>query len=163
LVAGVKAPVKVAILEGIREAANANQRKAGAEKGFAENPNVRVVASETAHWKIDEGHDVTKALFAQHPDIGLVFAANDMMALGAAEYLKEAGLTRVKVAGYDSLDQARTAIREGRMAATVDQQADQQGYIGCVTAMKLLIGESVPATVTVEVRLVTRESLAAPW
>lgn len=161
LVKGVKAPAEAAILEGIREAANANQRKAGAEKAFAENKYVRLVASRSANWKIDEGRDVTAALFRDHPQIRYLFAANDMMALGALEYLKEAGLTSVSVAGYDALEQARTAIAEGRMVATVDQQADQQGYIGCVTAMRLLRGEIVEPLVLVDVRLITKESLGS--
>ncbi len=156
LVAGVKKPTRAVILEGIREASNANQRKAGALKAFAENPLVTVVASESANWKIDEGFEVTKTLFAAHPDVGLIFAANDMMALGALEYLKQAGLGQVKVAGYDALTEARTAIAEGRLLATVDQQADQQGYIGAKTAMRLLQGATVEPTVLVDVRLLTK-------
>jgi len=161
LAAGVDQPTQAAILEGIREAANANQRKAGAEKAFAENPLIRVVDSRSAHWKIDEGYEQTKVIFEAHPGVRLLFAANDMMALGALQYLKEAGLNRVKVAGYDALDAARKAISEGRLVATVDQQADEQGYIGCVTAMKLLRGEAVLPVVLVEVRLVTKESLGS--
>lgn len=159
LVKDVKAPAEAAILEGIREAANANQRRVGAEKAFAENKNIRLVASETANWKIDEGRDVTEQLFRRHPRVRYLFAANDMMALGALEYLKDAGLTSVSVAGYDALEQARTAIVDGRLMATVDQQADLQGYIGCVTAMRLLKGDPVEPLVMVDVRLVTKESL----
>jgi ribose transport system substrate-binding protein len=160
LVQGISQPTQALVLEGIREAANANQRKTGALQAFGENPRIQVVASETAHWKIDEGLEVTRLAFKAHPGIGVIFAANDMMALGAVEYLKEAGLTRVRVAGYDALDEARKAIAEGRMVATVDQQADQQGYIGCVTAIHLLQGAQVPSVVTVDVKLVTKDTVS---
>lgn len=159
LVAGVTKPTEAFILEGIRAASNANQRKAGAEKAFATNPNIKIVASETANWKIDEGLEVTRATLKKYPGIKLIFAANDMMALGALEYLKEAGRSDVKVAGYDALEAARKAISDGKLLATVDQQADQQGYIGCKTAVKLLAGETVPSTVMVDVRLITAETL----
>ncbi|MEI8095438.1 MAG: substrate-binding domain-containing protein [Spirochaetales bacterium] len=152
----VKAPAQAGILEGIREAANANQRKAGAVKAFAENPNISLVASETANWKIDEGYEVAKAMFKAHPRITVLFAANDMMALGALQFLKEAGLSQVQVAGYDALDEARKALALGTLVATVDQQADQQGYIGAVTATKLLRGEPTEPLVTVDVRLITK-------
>ena len=157
LIAHVKKPTQVVILEGIREAANANQRKEGALKAFSENPNVQVVGSETAHWKIDEGYAVTKALLLQHPQAELIFAANDMMALGSLQYLKEAGLSHVRVAGYDDLEEAQKALAAGQLVATIDQQADQQGSIGAATAFKMLKGEAVAPVVQVDVRLVTKE------
>ena len=159
LTAGVKAPAEAAILEGIREAANANQRKQGAEKAFAENPAVRLVDSRSADWKIDEAYDVTKAIFMDHPNVKLLFAANDMMALGAIQYLSDSHRSGVKVAGFDNLDDARKAILAGHLVATVDQQADEQGYAGCVTAIKLLHGETVPALVEAPVRLVTKDHM----
>ncbi|MDY7227285.1 sugar ABC transporter substrate-binding protein [Hyalangium rubrum] len=155
----VKKPVQAAILEGIRSADNARQRKAGAERAFAENPLIRVVASETANWKIDEGHDVTRKLFATHPEISLLFCANDMMALGALKYLQESGRSGVKVAAYDALEEAQEAVKAGRLAATVDQQAAEQGYQGVLAAIRLLQGEAVPGVVLVETRLVTADSL----
>ena len=92
------APTKAAILEGIRVAANARERREGAVKAFKENKLVEVVASETANWKIDEAFDRTKKIFDAHPDIGILFCANDMMALGALHYLEQAGNHKVLVA-----------------------------------------------------------------
>ena len=43
---GVTEPVKAAVIEGIRSAANAEARKAGALRAFADNPAVTVVAHE---------------------------------------------------------------------------------------------------------------------
>ncbi len=151
----VKRPTKVAIIEGIRTAENAQQRKNGAERAFAENPNIRVVSRETANWKIDEGRDVAKRILSSHPDVGIIFCANDMMALGALRYLDESGSKGVVVAGFDALDDAKAAVRAGRLAVTVDQQAAEQGYQGVVTAMHLLRGEAVPAQVRVNTVLVT--------
>jgi len=161
LTTGITQPVEAAIIEGIRDAANGNQRKRGAERAFAENPLVRLVDSRSAHWKIDEAYEVTEVIFRTHPDVQLLFAANDMMALGAVQYLGETGRTKVKVAGFDNLESARKAIAAGRMVSTVDQQADEQGYIGCVTAMQLWHGQAVPALVEVPVRLVTKGDLGS--
>lgn len=76
----LETPTKVAILAGIRTAKNAEDRQNGARRAFGENPNVEVVAMETAHWKIDEAYNVTAQLFESYPDIGALFCANDMMA-----------------------------------------------------------------------------------
>jgi ribose transport system substrate-binding protein len=159
LVEGVKKLTQAAILEGIREADNAEARKQGALRAFAENQSVKVVASETANWKIDEGYNVTKAMFAKHPAIGLVFAANDMMALGAIKYLDETGKKHVKVAGFDALAEARSAIDKGAMLASIDQQAAEQGYQGVLYAMRLLKGEKVPSETLLNVKLVTAGSI----
>ncbi|HYH95302.1 sugar ABC transporter substrate-binding protein [Hyalangium sp.] len=154
----VHKPAQAAILEGIRSADNARLRKEGAERAFKENPHVRLVAQETANWKIDEGYAVTRKIFIAHPDIELVFCANDMMALGALQYLQEAGKQGVKVAAYDALDEARAAIKAGRLAATVDQQAAEQGYQGVQLAIRALKGDSLPEVILIDTRLVTAES-----
>lgn len=159
LAESVTSPVKAAILEGIRSADNAHQRMEGAKRALGENKNIRLVASETANWKIDEAYTVTKAIFAKNPDIQIVFAANDMMALGAVKYLQEKGLTKTRVAGYDALGEAIAEIQAGRMVATVDQQAAEQGFQGVAAAVKLLKGEKVEPLTLVDTRLVTGANL----
>jgi len=151
-------PTQAAILEGIRSADNARQRMEGAKRAFAENLQVKLVASESANWKIDEGRAVTQQIFAGHPDVKLLFAANDMMALGALQYLQEAKKADVKVAAYDALDEAVAEVKAGRLAVTVDQQAAEQGFQGVALAMRLLKGESVPAVMLIEMRLVTLQA-----
>jgi ribose transport system substrate-binding protein len=155
----VKKPAQAAIIEGIRSADNARQRKAGAERAFQENPLIRVVAQDTANWKIDEGYEVTKKIFKSHPDVELLFCANDMMALGALKYLQETGKSRVKVAAYDALEDAQEAVKAGRLAVTVDQQAAEQGYQGVMVAMRAIRGDSLPEITLIDTRLVTAEGL----
>ncbi len=155
----IKTPTKVILLEGIRDARNAQDRLAGAKRAFQENPNITIVASETANWKIDEAHDVTARLFQANPDIGAVFCANDMMALGIIQYLEEKHLSNVLVAGYDNLNEAQQAIKDGKMISTIDQQAALQGYMGVVDAMKMINGETISPLVFVDVILVTKDNI----
>lgn len=154
-----KEPTEAAIIEGIRTADNANQRLRGAEKAFRENSRIRIVAIETANWKIDEAYTVAKGIFAAHPRIKLVFCSNDMMAIGVIRYLQETGRHDVRVAGFDALEEAKTAIHRGQMLVTIDQQAAQQGYQGVMTAIKLLRGETVPLLVEIEARAITAKDL----
>ena len=155
----VSAPTQALILEGIRSAQNAEDRKNGAQRAFAENPNIEVVAMETANWKIDEGYDVSKKLMELHPEVKLIFAANDMMAFGAIRYLQEQQRDDVLVAAYDALEEAKMALAEGTLAATVDQQAALQGYMGVENAVRILKGETMPVLTFVETKLVTKATL----
>ena len=153
----IKVPTEAAVLEGMRSANNGQLRKRGAERGFRTNPAIRIVAEASANWKIDEAYILTRSLFQIHPRLGILFCANDMMAIGAIKYLQETGRTTVNVIGFDALDEARTAVQAGQMVVTVNQQADQQGYLGVQTALQLLKGEKVQHRIEVNTVLVTAE------
>jgi ribose transport system substrate-binding protein len=159
--ADISTPTQAAIIEGIREAQNAQDRRDGALRAFEENANITVVASESANWMIDEAYAVAEQIFTANPDIGLVFAANDIMALGVIQYLQETNRADVRVAGFDALAEALEAIRAGTLAVTVDQQAALQGETGVRYAIRALNGETLPPETMVDVLVVTSETLAA--
>ena len=148
-------PTKVALLEGILGADNAEQRKKGALKAFKENSNIQIVASETANWKIDEALTVSSTIFSKNPDIGAIFCANDMMALGAIQYLDISKRNDVLVAGFDDLEEAERAISKGKMQVTINQQADIQGYTGVIYAFEMLNGKKPPTETIIDTKLIT--------
>ncbi len=152
-------PAQVLIYEGIREAQNAQDRHAGALRAFEENPNVTIVASESAEWKIDEAYELSQELFEEHPDVTAVFAANDMMALGVIQYLSETGRDDVLVAAFDALEEAKEALEAGTLAVTIDQQAARQGYLGVDYAIRALNGEDLPAQTMIDVLVITQDNL----
>lgn len=145
---------KAVILEGIRTAENALQRSKGAKRAF-EQAGIDIVAIETANWKIDEAYAVFHQMYTQNPDIRLVFASNDMMAMGVLRYISENKIQNILVAGYDDIPDARRAISEGRLHATVNQQADKQGYFGARFAYEKTIGKTVPLEKMVDAKLIT--------
>jgi ribose transport system substrate-binding protein len=155
----ISAPTDVIILEGIRSAQNAQDRRMGALRAFSENSNINVVASETANWKIDEAYQVIKALYGEHPNVGAVFCSNDMMAFGVINYLQETERTAVLVAAYDALEEAKEAIKTGDLLSTIDQQAARQGYIGVEYAVQALNGESPPPETIIDVKLITKSTV----
>jgi len=155
----ISTSTQAAILEGIRSADSARQRMEGARRALTENKQIKLVASETANWKVDEAYAVSKVLFTKHPDVKLLFAANDMMAIGASKYLQESGKAQVKVVGFDALTEALAEIKAGRIAATVDQQAAEQGYQGVAMALRLIKGQTVEPVTMIETRLITAADL----
>ena len=151
----VSSPTSALIIEGIRGTDNGDSRKEGAKKAFLENSKIENIYYETANWKIDEANIVTTKMFAEHKDIGLVFCANDMMALGAIQFLQKNNLKNVRVAAFDNLKEAQTAILEGFLQVTIDQKPADQGYKGIAYAIKILRGEKVPLITTIETKLIT--------
>jgi ribose transport system substrate-binding protein len=155
----INKPTEVALLEGIRTTSNSETRKEGALKAFKENKNIEVVAVETANWKIDEAFDVTSRIIKNNPNIGAIFCANDMMALGANEYIQSIGRKDIKVAGFDALEEVKEEIRKGTILVTVDQQAELQGYTGVKYVLSLINGNSIPIETIIPIKLIDKNEI----
>lgn len=149
-------PTEVAIIEGIRGALNAERRKNGAIRAFSESKFATLVATESANWKIDDAFELVTKLYKKNPNIGAIFCANDMMALGVIEYLQSTGKNNVLVAAFDAIPQALDAVKSGALIATVDQQAAEQGYQGVLSASNLLSGKKTALNITIEAKIITQ-------
>ncbi len=147
---------RVAVVEGIPGHETGDSRLRGFREVIAEHPGISIVASQTANWERDQAFNVTQNMLQSHSDLQAIFAANDMMALGAVEAIAAAGRTGdVLVVGFDALDEARQAIREGRMAATIAQHPRDMGRLAIESAWSILQGDTVPAEQPVGIELVT--------
>jgi ribose transport system substrate-binding protein len=147
----------VAVLEGIPGHETGDSRMRGFREAVAGAPGVRIVASQPANWERDLGFNVFQNMMQAHPQIDAVFACNDMMALGAVEAIASAGKTgKIRVFGFDAVDDARKAIDSGAMVGSVAQFPAEMGRLAVETAARLLKGEVVPEDQTVRIELVTR-------
>ena len=121
---------RVAILEGIPTAFNAQQRRLGFEDAMRE-AGVEVAAVQSAHWEQAEANTVSAAMLREHPDLKAILASNDNMALGAAAAVRQAGRTgQVQVVGFDNIAAVHQLLEEGRILATADQHADRLAVYG---------------------------------
>ncbi len=149
----------VAILEGIPGHETGDSRIRGFRDAIKGTPGITVAASQTANWEREQGFTVFQNIMQAHPAVDTVFACNDMMALGAIEAIAAAGRTgKIRVLGFDAVDDARRALLAGSMEATVAQFPDEMGRLAVETALKVLKGETVPADITVKIGLVTKEN-----
>jgi ribose transport system substrate-binding protein len=147
---------RVAVLEGIPGHETGDSRLRGFRDALKPHSGMTIVASQPANWERDQGFTVFQNMLQAHPDIDALFAANDLMALGAVEAIAAAGRTgRIRVVGFDALEDARKAIEAGRMEASVAQSPYDMGRIAVESAARLLKGESLPADQTVPISLVT--------
>lgn len=124
LAANNKLPApKILVLEGMPGNTNSNDRVAGFKQEVAKRlPGAHIVNSVSAEWDRLKGLNITADTLTRTPDLNVVFAANDMMALGAVEAIRAAGKTdRIMVIGVDGVPDARKAILAGRMTASIAQ------------------------------------------
>lgn len=146
---------KVAVLEGVPGHETADARLRGFRTAIGASSGMQIVASQPANMERDQAFNVTQNILQAHPDITALFACNDVMALGALEAIQAAGkATAISVVGFDAQDDARKAITEKRMAATIAQNPREMGRMAVITAMKLIKGETVPAEQAVAISLV---------
>ena len=126
-------------------------------------PGITIVASQPANWERDQGFNVFQNMLQAHPDIDTVFAASDLMALGAIEAIAAAGKTgRIRVVGFDALDDAKKAIAAGTMDASVAQFPAEMGKVAIESAVKVLRGEKLPPSIMVRLEMVTKATLSRP-
>jgi ribose transport system substrate-binding protein len=154
---------RLAVLEGTPGHQTGDARLRGFLDAIRSAPGVAVVVSQTANWERDQGFTVFRNMLQAHQEIDALFACNDMMALGALEAIQAAGRTgRIRVIGFDAVDDARTAIAAGRMEASVAQYPEEMGRIAIESAAKRIRGEAVPRDQRTKVGLVTRANVDAP-
>lgn len=79
------------------------------------------------------------------PNIDAVLAANDDMAIGAADALAQSGyaLSEIPIVGVDATPQGRAAVRDGRIDFTVYQDPEYQGA-GAVNEIMNMLGGYMP-------------------
>ncbi|MFJ7744881.1 ribose ABC transporter substrate-binding protein RbsB [Peribacillus sp. NPDC097295] len=145
---------KVVELEGVSGASATRERG----KGFHNiaDKQLDVLTSQTAEFDRTKGLNVMENILQGKKDIQAVFAHNDEMALGAVEAIKAAGKD-VIVVGFDGNEDALKAVKNGDLQATVAQQPVLIGEEAVNAAEKVLKGEKVDSTISVPLKLVTKE------
>jgi ribose transport system substrate-binding protein len=162
LVKATGGKARVAILEGIPGHETGDSRLRGFRDAVQKHPGVAIVASQPANWERDQGFTVFQNMLQAHPDIDALFACNDLMALGAVEAIAAAGRAgRIRIVGFDALDDARKAIEAGRMEASMAQSPRDMGRMAVEGAARLLRSEPVPPDQTVPIGLVTKGGTGA--
>ncbi|UOG76380.1 substrate-binding domain-containing protein [Hymenobacter tibetensis] len=79
-------------------------RHRGFTKALATHPDVQLVGEVNSNWERPSVLARLPAVLRQHPDVDLIFAHNDRLALGAYQVCKQLGLSqRVKIVGVDGL------------------------------------------------------------
>ncbi len=110
-------------LEGSTGASPANDRRKGFDDVIAKNPGMKILASQTGDFARDKGRQVMETLLQAHPDVDVVYAHNDEMAIGAIAALEAAGKkpgVDVMVLSIDGGKEAVQLIIDGKINYVVE-------------------------------------------
>ncbi len=136
------------------------QRFEGTEEIFAQNPDIKIVFDQTGEWDRDQGMSLMETWLQAGTQIDCVMSQNDEMVLGALTALEGANVSAdILTCGMDAIPDALQAIEDGRLDATIFQDAKGQGSGALETAYKAASGEDVEPLV-IPWALVTAENVA---
>jgi ribose transport system substrate-binding protein len=151
---------EVAIITGVMTTQSIRARVEGARDAMR-RCGLQIVAELPANSDRALGQQVMEDILTRRPNVRGVFAANDLMALGAAEAVKARGRTgQVLIVGFDAIPEAAQAILRGEMAASVAQNPYNMGKFGIENAVKVLNGQTVPKRIDTGTTLVTKQNAA---
>jgi ribose transport system substrate-binding protein len=151
----------IVVLEGVPGAVTSRDRVRGFHDALAQWPGIRVAASRAANYQQETARRVVAELLPGLPRLDGILSANDVMSLGAIEALEAAGRSAA-VVGVNALPDAITAIKHGKLLATVDFDALKIACIAAEAAIRHLRGQPVPKDIELPVQIVDAAN-CQPW
>lgn len=135
------------------------------EKGFKEvlaaHPEITIAADIASNFQEDQAKEDMTGLVRRFRagEIKAIVAQADEMALPAAEVARDAGWKDLIVIGFNGTAEAFSAIRDGRLHATILQDAADQGRRAVRATVDYLEGKPVPDTILTPLPVVTRANV----
>lgn len=150
----------VVIFQGPLGSSPEINRGAGIDSVLEENPDIEVLAKDTANWNRAEAvNKMGNWISAFGDDIDGVISQNDDMGLGALQALKEAGIDDVPIVGIDGIEDGLRAVESGDFIGTSLQHGTVELASGLAVAAGLVRGEDVPLEPVYTMPAVTGENV----
>jgi ABC-type sugar transport system substrate-binding protein len=153
----LKKDTKVAILQGPAGQFHSNGRTKGYNDAITK-VGANKLAQEICEWQKDKAQTCVENWLVAYPDLEVILACNDDMALGAIEAMKLAGNDKIYVVGVDANEEGCLAIKAGTLKASVAQDTMGYAHGAADFASKLLKGEPVESKICDSV-LITKENV----
>lgn len=136
----------------------AAERNRGFEDAVKKLPGVKIVAKQDA-WMAEKAVTVVESILTAHPEVDLIWAANEGGTVGAASAVKNAGLAgKVVVFGTDMSEQMAGLLLspDNILQAVTGQKPHDIGQKAVETAIAAVRGEPVEKSVLLPGMLFTR-------
>jgi ribose transport system substrate-binding protein len=134
---------KIVVIEGTPAAPTNRERVRGYKRAFAEYPGIEILASGVGNYQQPDAKRVMEKFLKDYPQIDAVLSANDGMALGALDALKDTNRTAV-VIGINGILPAVKLIETGALLASVDFNMFKIGCTATRAGLRHLKGEKLP-------------------
>lgn len=147
-----------AILEGEMGQSPQLKRYEGIENTALKEEGMECVATLSASWSRDQAMSTTEDWLGKYPDLKAIICENDDMAMGALQACESQNREMV-IVGTDAIPDALQAVKDGRLSATVLQDAEGQASTSIDVAVKVANGETVESRYKVDFQLITSENV----
>ena len=129
--AGMKppGPVDMFAFGGLPQTPSAQLRNLGLLRALSEHPEIRLRQLVNGEWSRKRAYAQARTLFQRYPTVRLVWSANDEMALGAMDALRERGLQPGKDVFLSALNNS-AEVFEARLS----------GEVGALTSGHFTVG-----------------------
>jgi len=151
---------RIVVIEGVPAAPTNRERVRGYKRAFAEYPGIEVLGSGVGNYQQPDGKRAMAKFLSDFPEIDAVLSANDGMALGALEALKEAGRTSI-VIGINGILPAVKQIETGALLASVDFNMFKIGCTATRAAVRHLNGEALPEKIMLPAEIIDKSNYQA--
>ena len=150
-----KGSINVVEIQGIPGASATRDRGEGFHNIMDKNDKFNFISIQAADFDRQKGLQVMENIIQANPNIQVVFAHNDEMALGAVKAIKASGINAL-VIGFDGNDDAKDSIDANEMTAIIAQQPDLIGALGVELANKIYKGESIKNKIAADLKVYTK-------
>ena len=152
-------PAKVGVIEGL-PGYHSTERVGGFLDAVEGKPGIEIVASIPGGWNVEGGNTAGMDLLQAHPDVNVVFAANDYMIMGVAQAAKSLGKSDLILLGNDGDTGAGLEpIAAGDVTATVNTTPFVMGQIALQVALDTLDGKFAGGFVETPTTIVDKDNV----
>lgn len=147
-----------AILEGNMGQSAQLLRYEGLENTILADDKYECVATLSADWSRDKAMSTTEDWLGKYPDLKAIISENDDMSMGALQAAESQGRDLILI-GTDAIPDALQAVKDGRVAGSVLQDAKTQASTAVDVAVKVAAGETVEERYDVPFQLITIDNV----
>lgn len=148
----------VVILRGKLGDVNHESRTEGLTTALTE-AGMNVLEVQDANCETDKAANTMEAFLSKYPDqIDAVMVTSDSMAVGAAQALKNAGVSDVKVCGFDGFQAAIALIDSEEIEMIIAQKPYDIGYQGFECGLGALNGESYDSYINPGIQVIDADN-----
>ena len=153
----------VGILFFLKGAVSNDEREQGFKEEMAKHPGIKIVAELQAK---DAADALSKSsnMFTANPGLTGIFANNEPLGIGAANYIRQNKLTgKAQMVAFDAATDEVNGLKDGTIHALIVQDPYQMGYLGVQTLLKAVRKQPIEKKfVDSGVTLVTKANMDTP-
>jgi len=160
--------ISAALISGSQGNPVGREKRLGFIRGFCEtqlmtqgNVDLSIVSQGWGNWTNNGGLKAMEDILVAHPDINLLVAENDAMAMGALKAIEEAGKSaNITIAGFDGQKEAYELIMQGKFGATAQNNPDELARLVVDAVIKYLNGtKQIDKIIYTPAVIITKENV----